>query len=602
MVISPQCKTSAPGKELSRAFSPVRLAAWLAIVLVLSKGFSLDRPRDFGWLRDLSMASFGDVLFALGLGAVANLALQIAGQGTSSIAVTLRGAFVTIFVLCAFYSVVAAGVFNYFGRPLSYDLLKLVHGVGAVESSIRGRITLPVAIALIGVPGGYYALTCLARSRKPPVFLVVGLLAWSAFGCWQYYQGPKPYFMPHLSVNPHIELVRSTWKAVTGLGKPSLQVDYPREYQDEFKPGSGRQTMAELSADGRPRPTAKERDRHCARVGWHEVPEPLWEPLRRDSGAEGGGRPCAGVREFLRARAVHLLLVYGAELFYLPRHAVALRAWGHLRANGPRALPPTLASMLKKRGSRTAYLNNGDLEWAGMGWVLKDQGYDIIEDCRAMGGATLTSWGAEDRVLFERLIRFIDEKPEQPFYALCWTDQTHDPYAVGPTSKMIDFFGEHVPTRHAEDLGRYLNVLHQLDQHLANLFRALRDRGLAEDTLVVITGDHGEAFGDPHDQRGHGFTAYQEDVNVPLILWNPRLFPGGQRVETVGGHVDLGATLADLLGFQPSEEWQGHSMFDPARPSEPTILPASASTSLAFVTGNGSIPSKRPAAVSFSRT
>ncbi len=240
--------------------------------------------------------------------------------------------------------------------------------------------------------------------------------------------------------------------------------------------------------------------------------------------------------------------------------------------NGPRALPPTLASMLKKRGARTAYLNNGDLEWAGMGWVLKDQGYDIIEDCRAMGGATLTSWGAEDRVLFERLIRFIDEKPEQAFYALCWTDQTHDPYAVGPTSKAIDFFGEQAPTRHAEDLGRYLNVLHQLDQHLANLFRALRDRGLAEDTLVVITGDHGEAFGDPHDQRGHGFTAYQEDVNVPLILWNPRLFPGGQRVETVGGHVDLGATLADLLGFQPSEEWQGHSMFDPARPQRAYYL------------------------------
>ena len=98
------------------------------------------------------MASFGDVLFALGLGAVANLALQTAGQGTSCIP-SLRSAFVTIFVLCAFYSVVAAGVFNYFGRPLSYDLLKLVHGVGAVESSIRGRITLPVAMALIGVPG-----------------------------------------------------------------------------------------------------------------------------------------------------------------------------------------------------------------------------------------------------------------------------------------------------------------------------------------------------------------------------------------------------------------------------------------------------------------
>ena len=572
MVISPQCKTSAPGKELSRAFSPVRLAAWLAIVLVLSKGFSLDRPRDFGWLRDLSMASFGDVLFALGLGAVANLALQIAGQGTSSIAVTLRGAFVTIFVLCAFYSVVAAGVFNYFGRPLSYDLLKLVHGVGAVESSIRGRITLPVAMALIGVPGGYYALTCLTRSRKPPVFLVAGLLAWSAFGCWQYYQGTKPYFMPHLSVNPHLELMRSTWNAVTGLGKPSLRVDYPREYQDEFKPLSGRQTMAaypRMPAHGAPPRNVIVIVLESVGTKYLSVYGSRYDatPALKEEAAH------ALVFENFYAHAPYTFCSFMALNFFIYPGMPWRYAPGDAFAqNGPRALPPTLASMLKKRGSRTAYLNNGDLEWAGMGWVLKDQGYDIIEDCRAMGGATLTSWGAEDRVLFERLIRFIDEKPEQPFYALCWTDQTHDPYAVGTTSKKIDFFGEHVPVRHAEDLGRYLNVLHQLDQHLANLFRALRDRGLAEDTLVVITGDHGEAFGDPHDQRGHGFTAYQEDVNVPLILWNPRLFPGGQRVDTVGGHVDLGATLADLLGFQPSEEWQGHSMFDPARPQRAYYL------------------------------
>ena len=153
-------------------------------MLILSKGFSLDRPRDYWWLLDLSMASFGDVLFALGLGTVANLALRAADRGTA-IASGLQHAFVGICVFCAFYSVIAAGVFNYFGRPLSYNLLKLVHGVAAVESSILDRLTLPVAVALIGVPGGYYALTRrLARRRKAPVFLVAMLLAWSAFGCW----------------------------------------------------------------------------------------------------------------------------------------------------------------------------------------------------------------------------------------------------------------------------------------------------------------------------------------------------------------------------------------------------------------------------------
>ena len=57
---------------------------------------------------------------------------------------------------------VAAGVFNYFGRHLSYDLLKLVHGVGAMQSSIGDRLTLPIVSALVGVPGG------LLRAKSPP--------------------------------------------------------------------------------------------------------------------------------------------------------------------------------------------------------------------------------------------------------------------------------------------------------------------------------------------------------------------------------------------------------------------------------------------------
>jgi arylsulfatase A-like enzyme len=572
MLLIRKCEPSKLDYPLPELFSPVRLAAWLAIVLVLSKAFSFAGKSDFWWLRDLSMASFGDVLFALGLGVIANLTLRTAAQG-SSVALALRRAFVAICVLCAFYSVVAAGVFNYFGRPLSYDLLKLVHDVGAVESSIRGRLTLPVAVALIGVPGGYYALTRrLARRRKPPVFLVTMLLAWSALGSWEYYQGPKPYFMPHLSVNPHIELARSTWNALTGLGRPSLQIDYPRHYKDEFKPRSWRQATTPDSRATLPGAPPK------------NVIVIVLESVGTKYLSLYGSR--YNTTPTLNEEAAHALVFdnFYAHAPYsfcsfmtlnfsiypgMPWRYAPGETFGPDRA---RPLPQTLAAMLKQRGARTAYLNNGTLDWAGMGSVIEDQGYDTIEDCRAMGGATLTSWGTEDRVLFERLVRFIDEKPGQPFFALCWTDQTHDPYQLAPGSEKIDFFGEHVPAQNAEDLGRYLNLLFQLDQHLSKLFRALRERGLAEDTLVVITGDHGEAFGDPHDQRGHGFTAYQEDVNVPLILWNPRLFPGGQRVGTVGGHVDLSATVADLLDLPPSRDWQGHSMFDPERPQRAYYL------------------------------
>ena len=586
MLLTRQYEASPANSSLPSAFSPVRLAAWLAIVLVLSKAFCLERSRDYWWVLDLSMVSFADVLFALGLGALANLALRAIDRDIV-IAAGFQRTFVGICVLCAFYSVVAAGVFNYYGRPLSYDLLKLVYGVAAVESSLRDRITLPVAVALMGVPGGYYALTRrLARTRKAPVFLVAILLAWSAFGCWNYYQQPdlwiavpnrvetKFILRRYLSVNPHIELVRSTWKGVTGLGKPSLQRDYPGEYQDEFKPRAWRQAAAEREYPTVAAPGAPPKNvivivlesvgtRYLSLYGssYNTTPALVEEAIH------------ALVFENFYAHVPHSSLSFMALNFSIYPGMPWCYARGETFArDGARPLPQTLASVLKQRGARTAYLHNGDLEWAGMRRTLENQGYDTIEDYRAMGGATLTSYGTEDRLLFERLIRFIDEKPGHPFYAFCWTDQTHHPYKLGPTSKKTDFFGEQVPARDADDLGKYLNVLRQVDEHLMGLFRALRDRGLADETLVVITGDHGEAFRNPHDQHGHGFTAYQEDVNVPLILWNPRLFPGGQRLKTIGGHVDLSATIAELLSVEPPGDWQGHSMFDPTRPQRAYYL------------------------------
>jgi phosphoglycerol transferase MdoB-like AlkP superfamily enzyme len=203
------------------------------------------------------------------------------------------------------------------------------------------------------------------------------------------------------------------------------------------------------------------------------------------------------------------------------------------------------------------------------------KGFEKTYGYTQLGGKRLSSWGTEDRCLIDRLIQWIEEKPGQPFLAVCWTDQTHDPYTLSPGVKPVDFFQGKPPTAHAADLSRYLTILHETDRHLGRLFAMLRARGLADDTLVVVTGDHGEAFSDPHDQRGHSLTVYQEEVSVPLMLWNPRLFREGRRVANVGGHVDMNPTITDVLGIKPPNEWQGHSLFDPSRP-ERTYFFASA--------------------------
>ena len=71
---------------------------------------------------------------------------------------------------------------------------------------------------------------------------------------------------------------------------------------------------------------------------------------------------------------------------------------------------------------------------------------------------------------------------------------------------------------------RYLNVLHETDRQMSRVFEAVRRAGRQDDTLIVVTGDHGQAFGYPHESFMQGRTIYDEDVRVPLLLWLPRKY------------------------------------------------------------------------------
>ena len=54
-------------------------------------------------------------------------------------------------------------------------------------------------------------------------------------------------------------------------------------------------------------------------------------------------------------------------------------------------------------------------------------------------------------------------------------------------------------------------------------------------------------------------------MHVPLMFWFPRLYRHPTRTSAVGGHVDLAHNIAELAGVPPAEDWQGRSLFDPAR-------------------------------------
>ena len=100
---------------------------------------------------------------------------------------------------------------------------------------------------------------------------------------------------------------------------------------------------------------------------------------------------------------------------------------------------------------------------------------------------------------------------------------------------------------------------------MSRVFEAVRRAGQQDDTLIVVTGDHGQAFGYPHESFMQGRTIYEEDVRVPLLLWFPRRYEVPTRSTTVGSHVDLAPTIADLAGLPLAPDWQGRSLFDTRR-------------------------------------
>jgi len=97
-----------------------------------------------------------------------------------------------------------------------------------------------------------------------------------------------------------------------------------------------------------------------------------------------------------------------------------------------------------------------------------------------------------------------------------------------------------------------------MDDQLGRLFAWLRDRGLYDRTLIVVTADHGEAFGE-HFVMGHNRTLYEPELAVPMIVKLPFSARTGV-VETGVQHVDIMPTVLDVLGTPPPGQLQGQSM------------------------------------------
>jgi arylsulfatase A-like enzyme len=107
-------------------------------------------------------------------------------------------------------------------------------------------------------------------------------------------------------------------------------------------------------------------------------------------------------------------------------------------------------------------------------------------------------------------------------------------------------------------VSQYDGGIAYLDTQIGKLIRQLKQLGLYDNTLIIITSDHGEAFGE-HSFMGHGVSVYEDQVFVPLIIKYPNEV-SEQVVDTPVGHVDIFPTILAAAGVKPSGFVQGRSL------------------------------------------
>jgi arylsulfatase len=98
----------------------------------------------------------------------------------------------------------------------------------------------------------------------------------------------------------------------------------------------------------------------------------------------------------------------------------------------------------------------------------------------------------------------------------------------------------------------YLNCIQAVDHHVLDILDELEDVGMADNTIIIYTADHGEHAG-AHGVSGKGATGYREQNNVPFIVSHPDV-PGNKRCKAVTSHLDVATTLVSMAGGHPESE------------------------------------------------
>jgi arylsulfatase A-like enzyme len=326
----------------------------------------------------------------------------------------------------------------------------------------------------------------------------------------------------------------------------------------------------------------------------------------------GYERPTTPNLEQLAARGVRFDLALSTAPWTLPTHGSLFtgRYPGEMTADWTTPLDTsytTLAEHFRVRGYRTAGFNTNHL-YGGREWGL-GQGFIHYKSAGPRHGELIASsvlgrtlvalsnlvfgnYFAPRRLMAPDnsadLLNWLARPGDRPFFAFINYFDGHEPYnphppfdrkfgEVEPQLRRIKTGHRHRPEEIRDLTNAYDGALAFLDQELGRLFAELERRGLLQNTLVIVTADHGEEFGE-HGYMSHGNGLYLPALHVPLIMTLPGRLPAGLVVPEAVTLRDVPATIEELVGLNEARRFPGSSLrrhfesnVDASAPASPVL-------------------------------
>ncbi len=233
--------------------------------------------------------------------------------------------------------------------------------------------------------------------------------------------------------------------------------------------------------------------------------------------------------------------------------------------------------------------NNGMLGLAHRGWSLNDYRQHVVHTLRKAGYYSVLIGEQHiskrpDVIGYDKVVKIdrtqvetvapaaseiLGEPPREPFFLSVGFFETHREF-LGPGSLRDTLYSlppANLPdtpeTR--RDMAAYKASARSLDQGVGAVLDSLDSHGLADDTLIIFTTDHGLAF------PGAKATLFDRGLGVMLILRGPGGFSGGKVIDALVSHIDVYPTICELVGIEPPSFLQGVSLMALIRRRTTTI-------------------------------